>query len=75
MQGSALTARSRLLASRGGRSRLANRHRRVVAIGVVLVLSRLDIEAEVRLEGRAAHLQPCVREVWEGAGRRYWMGA
>ena len=63
---SSATLDPRRLASRDCRSRLARRHRRGVASGVVIChLNVVDVEAEVRLERRAAHRALVEREVVE----------
>ena len=57
---------ARRLASHDGRSRLARRLHRGVTSGVVIChLNVVDVEAEIRLEGRAAHRALVEREVVE----------
>ena len=57
---------ARRLAGRDGRSRLARRLHRGVASGVVIChLNVVNVEAEIRLEGRAAHRALVEREVVE----------
>ena len=57
---------ARRLAGRDGRSRLARRLHRGVASGVVIChFNVVDVEAEIRLERRAAHRALVEREVVE----------